>query len=49
MASVDGIVSGMDTTALIDAIVEASAGTKYVMARQLDSAENKERRFLMKI
>ena len=32
----------MDTTALIDAIVEASAGTKYVMARQLDSAENKQ-------
>ena len=42
MPSVDGIVSGMDTTALIDAIVEASAGTKYVMSKQLDTAENKQ-------
>ena len=32
----------MDTTALIDAIVEASAGTKYVMSKQLDTAENKQ-------
>ena len=32
----------MDTSALIDAIVEASAGTKYVMAKQLNSAESKQ-------
>ena len=32
----------MDTSALIDAIVEASAGTKYVMAKQLNVAEGKQ-------
>jgi flagellar hook-associated protein 2 len=32
----------MDTTALINAIVEASAGTKYVMKRQLSSYEGKQ-------
>jgi hypothetical protein len=42
MPTVDGIVSGMDTTALVNAIVEASAGTKYVMQRQLKSYENKQ-------
>jgi flagellar hook-associated protein 2 len=42
MPSVDGIVSGMDTTALINAIVEASAGTKYVMQKQLDGYEDKQ-------
>jgi flagellar hook-associated protein 2 len=42
MPSVDGIVSGMDTTALINAIVEASAGTKYIMKKQLRGYENKQ-------
>lgn len=42
MPTVDGIVSGMDTSALINAIVEASAGTKYVMAKQLVSYEDKQ-------
>ena len=32
----------MDTSALIDAIVEASAGTKYVMAKQLNDYERKQ-------
>lgn len=32
----------MDTTALIDAIVEASAGTKYIMQKQLRGYESKQ-------
>ena len=41
MPSVDGIVSGIDTTGLINAIVGASAGTKYVLLDQLDAYEEK--------
>ena len=41
MPSVDGIVSGIDTTGLINAIVGASAGTKYVLMDQLDEYEDK--------
>jgi len=41
MPSVDGIVSGIDTTGLINAIVGASAGTKYVLMDQLDEYEEK--------
>ena len=41
MPSVDGIVSGIDTTGLITAIVGASAGTKYVLMDQLDAYEAK--------
>ena len=41
MPSVDGIVSGIDTTGLINAIVGASAGTKYVLLDQLDDYEEK--------
>jgi flagellar hook-associated protein 2 len=39
MPSIDGIVSGLDTTALIDAIVEAVAGPKYLMEDNLAEAE----------
>lgn len=42
MPTVDGIVSGMDTTSLINAIVEASAGTKYIMQEQLGDFSNKK-------
>ncbi len=44
MPSIDGIVSGLDTSALIDAIVEAVAGPKYIMEDQLvDSEELKDK------
>jgi flagellar hook-associated protein 2 len=39
MPSVDGIVSGLDTTALINAIVEAVAGPKYLMEEELEDTE----------
>ena len=39
MPSIDGIVSGLDTTALIDAIVEAVAGPKYLMEEDLADLE----------
>ena len=42
MPVVDGIVSGIDTTALIDAIVEASAGPKNAMVAQKYDMEQKQ-------
>ncbi len=39
MPSIDGIVSGLDTTALIDAIVEAVAGPKYLLEDELVETE----------
>ena len=42
MPSVDGIVSGIDTTGLIDSIVAASSGTKYALMDQLADYEEKQ-------
>ncbi len=39
MPSIDGIVSGLDTTSLIEAIVEAVAGPKYLLEEELEQTE----------
>lgn len=39
MPSIDGIVSGLDTSALIEAIVDAVAGPKYLMEDELAQTE----------
>jgi len=41
MTMIDGIVTGLDTTAMIEAIVSVSGVPKYQMQRQLSDLEDR--------